>query len=104
MSGFFEKAIRPMLFRVDAERAHELGLKALKLGLVPRPKTDPEEEERIRHFFGLIPRFGLEFPNPLGIAAGFDKNAVVVNQLAELGFGFVEVGTVTLEHQPGNPK
>jgi len=104
MSGFFEKAIRPMLFRVDAERAHELGLKALKLGLVPRPKTDAEEEERIRNIFGPIRRFGLEFPIPLGIAAGFDKNAVVVNQLAELGFGFVEVGTVTLEHQPGNPK
>ena len=54
--------------------------------------------------FGEIERFGLKFANPLGIAAGFDKNGVVVNQLASLGFGFVEVGTVTYDPQPGNPK
>jgi dihydroorotate dehydrogenase len=51
-----------------------------------------------------LERFGLKFRNPLGIAAGFDKNGRVVNQLASLGFGFVEVGTVTFEPQPGNPK
>ena len=54
--------------------------------------------------FGKIERFGLKFSNPLGIAAGFDKNGVVVNQLAALGFGFVEAGTVTYEPQPGNTK
>ena len=53
---------------------------------------------------GPVRRFGLEFANPLGMAAGFDKNGVVVNQLAQLGFGFVEVGTVTYRPQPGNPK
>jgi dihydroorotate dehydrogenase len=51
-----------------------------------------------------VERFGLTFPNPLGMAAGFDKNGAVVDQLADLGFGFVEVGTVTLEPQPGNEK
>ena len=104
MARLFEKAIRPMLFRVDAERAHELGLKALSLCLVPRPNISADEMAQIRDTFGPIRRFGLDFPNPLGIAAGFDKNAIVVNQLAELGFGFVEVGTVTLEPQPGNLK
>jgi len=104
MAKLFEKAIRPMLFRVDAERAHVLGIKALLLGLVPRPAMAADEVARIREIFGPIRRFGLEFSNPLGIAAGFDKNAVVVNQLADLGFGFVEVGTVTFEPQSGNEK
>jgi dihydroorotate dehydrogenase len=99
MANFFEKVLRPILFRLDAERAHELGLKALELGLVgltakPEPDTDG---------VSTIKRFGLSFKNPLGIAAGFDKNGKVVNQLARLGFGFVEVGTVTLKPQPGNP-
>ena len=104
MPGLFEKALRPMLFRVDAERAHELGLKALSLGLVPRPNISADGANRIREIFGPIRRFGLEFSNPLGVAAGFDKNGVVVNQLADLGFGSVEVGTVTLQPQSGNPK
>ncbi len=87
-----------MMFGLDAERAHEIGNAALKLGLgnfgLPSDKAE----------FGEIDRFGLKFANPLGVAAGFDKNGVVVNQLASLGFGFVEVGTVTFEPQPGNPK
>ena len=104
MPKFFEKAIRPLLFRLDAERAHDLGIKALSLGLVPRPRIGDNEIARIKEVFGPIRRFGIEFSNPLGIAAGFDKNAVVVNPLADLGFGFVEVGTVTFEPQAGNPK
>ena len=104
MSRFFEKVIRPTLFQLEAERAHELGLKTLKLGLVKPAGLGPEEQARIKEIFGSIERFGLSFANPLGIAAGFDKNAVVVNQLAGLGFGFVEVGTVTLEPQSGNRK
>lgn len=86
------------MFGLDAERAHELGIEALKLGLVP---VGPNSDEPN---FGSIERFGLKFSNPLGIAAGFDKNGVVVNQLERLGFGFVEVGTVTFQPQPGNPK
>ena len=86
------------MFGLDAERAHELGIDALRLGLAA-PFASGEASQ-----FGEIERFGLKFSNPLGIAAGFDKNGVVVNQLASLGFGFVEVGTVTFDPQPGNPK
>ena len=99
--GFtWERMVRPVLFGLDAERAHEIGIEAMRMGLstmmAPPPHDDPK--------FGEIERFGLKFRNPLGIAAGFDKNGVVVNQLAALGFGFVEAGTVTYEPQPGNPK
>lgn len=98
MSKLWQKLIRPIVFGFDPERAHELGIEALKLGFGgPGSHGMPFE-------FGEIDRFGLKFANPLGLAAGFDKNGVVVNQLASLGFGFVEVGTVTYEPQPGNPK
>jgi dihydroorotate dehydrogenase len=96
--SFWEKIIRPLMFRLEAERAHEIGTKALKSGLAAPFYCDPDCG------FGEIERFGLKFANPLGLAAGFDKNGVVVNQLASLGFGFVEVGTVTLQPQKGNPK
>jgi dihydroorotate dehydrogenase len=98
MSKFYEKVIRPMLFSLSAETAHELGIEALKLGL--GAKVDASALPR----FGEIERFGLKFHNPLGIAAGFDKNGAVVNQLAALGFGFIEVGTVTHKPQKGNEK
>lgn len=90
--------MRPLMFRLDAERAHEIGIKALKTGLAAPFYCDND--------FGFveIERFGLKFANPLGVAAGFDKNGVVVNQLASLGFGFIEFGTVTLQPQQGNPK
>ncbi|KFN50074.1 quinone-dependent dihydroorotate dehydrogenase [Arenimonas composti] len=91
---------RPFLFGVDAERAHGLGLAALeaawRTGLNPllAPKPPP-----------LVTRaFGLEFPNPVGCAAGLDKNGAHVDALLGLGFGFVEVGTVTPKPQAGNPK
>jgi dihydroorotate dehydrogenase len=99
MSFLWEKIARPAMFTLDAERAHELGIKAMKMGLAsPYYVDDPS--------FGIPPieLFGLKFANPLGVAAGFDKNGVVVDQLASLGFSFVEVGTVTLRPQPGNPK
>ncbi|QQS32882.1 MAG: quinone-dependent dihydroorotate dehydrogenase [Acidobacteriota bacterium] len=98
MSGFWNKIVRPVMFALDAERAHELGMSALRNGLA-RPfyseEVFPELETEV---------FGLRFKNPLGIAAGFDKNGTVVEQLASLGFGFVEVGTVTLKPQPGNER
>ena len=99
MSKLWEKLIRPALFRLDAERAHELGIKAMELGLSSLFVSSNDETK-----ISEVLRFGLKFANPLGIAAGFDKNGLVVNQLASLGFGFVEVGTVTLEPQTGNPK
>jgi dihydroorotate dehydrogenase len=99
MTFLWGKLIRPLMFRLDAEPAHELGMKGLRSGLAAPFYADARS-------FGIGPvrRFGLEFPNPVGIAAGFDKNAVAVDQLASLGFGFVEVGTVTHRPQPGNPK
>ena len=104
MSKFFEKVIRPSLFKLDAEWAHELGIKALELGLARPKRLSVEEIAQTKQVFGSIRRFGVEFTNPLGIAAGFDKNGVVVNRLADLGFGFVEVGTVTYKPQLGNAK
>lgn len=98
MSKLWQKLIRPVMFGLDAERAHELGIEALKLGFGGSVSSGWADK------FGEIERFGLKFLNPLGIAAGFDKNGVVVNRLASLGFGFVEVGTATFEPQPGNPK
>lgn len=91
--------MRRAVFAIDAEKAHEFGMAALRRGLAsPFYVADAS--------FGMPPieLFDLKFANPLGIAAGFDKNGVVVDQLASLGFGFVEVGTVTLKPQPGNPK
>lgn len=91
--------LRPLLFRLPPEAAHRYGLWALKSGLVGgwnRPVDKPPR--------GLGRRvFGLEFANPVGLAAGFDKNAEVVEGAFRLGFGFVEVGTVTPRPQTGNP-
>ena len=91
---------RPFLFAFDAERAHGLGLASLEAayrsGLNPLiakpPKPLPTKA------------FGLTFPNPVGLAAGLDKNGAHIDALLALGFGFVEVGTVTPRPQPGNPK
>jgi dihydroorotate dehydrogenase len=99
MGFLWEKIARPAMFALEPEAAHELGMTALRSGLAAPYYSDPAS-------FGVAPvkLFGLEFPNPVGIAAGFDKNAVAIDQLAALGFGFVEIGTVTLRGQPGNPK
>jgi len=98
MAGVWDKFIRKLMFRLEAETAHDLGIAVLKSGVLGSggPPTYPE--------FGEIKRFGLDFANPIGIAAGFDKNGGAINGLAASGFGFVEVGTVTLAPQPGNPK
>ena len=89
----------PLIDRIDAERAHGLAVRALKLGLPlgsGRLQPDPPVLRQTA--------FGLTFVNPLGLAAGFDKNGEVVAPMLGLGFGFVEVGTVTPLPQPGNPK
>jgi dihydroorotate dehydrogenase len=88
----------PVLERMDAERAHGLAIKALKLGLVPGRGGGPDPTSLRQTVFGLT------FANPVGLAAGFDKNGEVVTPMLGLGFGFVEVGTVTPLPQPGNPK
>ena len=97
MAKLWENLIRPLMFGLDAERVHELGIEALKLGLSSVFSTSDVLSDPIE-------RFGLKFANPVGLAAGFDKNGVVVNQLASLGFGFIEIGTVTFEPQSGNSK
>lgn len=87
------------MFRLEAERAHEIGIKALGLGFASAFLSNVEAADSLE-----TKLFGMKFRSPLGIAAGFDKNGIAVNQLASLGFGFVEVGTVTYRPQPGNPK
>src|SRR5258707_13306954 len=81
---------------LDPETAHALALNALKITLLPRAAPD---DARL-----AVDAFGLTFPNPVGLAAGFDKNAEVADALFRLGFGFVEVGGVTPKPQPGNPR
>src|SRR5690242_21296570 len=81
---------------LDPEDAHALTVKALRLAPLPRPA---EDDPRLN-----VRAFGLNFSNPLGIAAGFDKNAEVPDALLRLGFGFVETGTVTPLPQAGNPR
>lgn len=101
--GFtWEKILRPVAFRLEPERAHDIGIDLLaKSNIFSRVLADrflnPGD-------WPPLERFGVRFSNPIGLAAGFDKNAVAVAQLAALGFGFVEIGTVTLNPQPGNPK
>jgi dihydroorotate dehydrogenase len=94
--GLYENVLRPALFQLDPEAAHELAMGFLRKGLLKaNPFADPKLEQTL---------FGVRFPNPLGLAAGFDKNAVALDHWHLLGFGFVEAGTVTLQAQPGNPK
>ncbi|MCS6909026.1 MAG: quinone-dependent dihydroorotate dehydrogenase [Anaerolineales bacterium] len=94
-------ALRPLLFRLDPERAHALTLAALRL---------PFADVVLRALFEVndprleVEAFGLRFRNRVGLAAGYDKNGVAVSGLAALGFGHIEVGTVTLLPQAGNPK
>ncbi|MBA2735848.1 MAG: quinone-dependent dihydroorotate dehydrogenase [Pyrinomonadaceae bacterium] len=100
----YEKIIRRALFQISPETAHEFSIESLKFGLSSKYAQDLIAERFNCENFGNIERFGLKFKNPLGIAAGFDKNGVIVNQLAALGFGFTEVGTLTFNPQKGNEK
>jgi len=91
--------LRPALFSLDPETAHDATLTTLNtahcLGLsrlIPQPAPDPRTV------------MGITFPNPVGLAAGLDKNGACINGLAALGFGFIEIGTVTPRPQPGNPR
>ena len=89
--------IRSLIFKLDPEIAHDLAIKALKFNLVIQNKIKNNKSIQTEIFGKII-------PNPIGIAAGFDKDAEVYNPLFKLGFGFVEVGTVTPLNQYGNPK
>lgn len=98
--SLYHLIVRPILFRLAPESAHEFALQALHRSAV---RACFRQTKRFDEF-GTLNRFGLEFPNPVGLAAGFDKNGTAAQALADLGFGFIEVGTVTNEPQPGNPK
>ena len=91
--------LRPFLFNLDPEAAHDLAIKSLKFNPLPRKMFEVEDEQMLN-----IELLGQNFPNPIGLAAGFDKSAEVYNSIIKLGFGFVEVGTVTPLKQFGNPK
>ena len=91
------KKIRPLIFKFSPEVAHSLAIKTLKSNLIPSSKAIDSEILKTK-------LFGKNIKNPIGVAAGFDKNAEVYNPLFNLGFGFVEVGTITPNPQYGNPK
>jgi dihydroorotate dehydrogenase len=100
----YRSLLRPLLFKLPPETAHEFALHALSLGLGSAALRRVAAGRTAAASFGELRRFGLSFSNPVGVAAGFDKNGLVAPQLAALGFGFVEVGTVTNLPQPGNPR
>ena len=91
--------LRSLIFKLDPETAHNLAIKSLKFNFVPNILDDDKDDPLFKA--GL---FNKDLDNPIGMAAGFDKNAEVYNSLFKLGFGFVEVGTVTPLKQYGNPK
>ncbi len=105
MDLLYEKILRPYFFTKDAETAHDYALNALRLldavpflpQIMERYHLRPRHSQRVR-------LFGLDFPNAVGLAAGFDKNALAWPAAGALGFGHVEIGTITLHEQPGNEK
>ena len=90
--------IRPFIFNLDPEKAHDLAIKSLKFNFLPSNLFSVQGEEILNTSL-----FGKEISNPIGLAAGFDKSAEVYNEIFKIGFGFVEVGTVTPKQQFGNP-
>src|SRR5881392_1409208 len=102
MKNLYERLVRPLLFSLDAETAHRFTIASLRRAShldfalrALRRFTPPSNPKTL---------FGLTFPNPIGLAAGLDKNGVALPAWAALGFGFIEIGTVTAKAQPGNPK
>lgn len=97
----YKSIIRPFLFRIDPEKAHHLTFSMLKnFGFLAKYFLEkPIEDKRLEREV-----FGLKFKNPVGLAAGLDKDAIAFMELSELGFGFIEIGTLTPKPQPGNDK
>ena len=98
----YRSLLRPLLFSLPPETAHELVLHSLSI--VPGVTKQLLGNRYKRSPFGELRRFGLKFANPVGLAAGFDKDGIALEALAALGFGFIEAGTVTFQAQPGNPR
>jgi dihydroorotate dehydrogenase len=101
----YKSLIRPLLFKLDPEKVHYLTTDALRTAFgLPFAKGISRSMFRVEDKRLERELFGLKFPNPVGLAAGFDKDAKLVDELAELGFGFIEIGTLTPKPQEGNPK
>src|SRR5213596_3241382 len=102
MKNGYELFVRPLLFSLDPETAHHVTMRLL--GRASRFDVALRPLRLFRPTSKPITLFGLNFPNPIGLAAGLDKNGVALPAWAALGFGFIEIGTVTAKAQPGNPK
>lgn len=101
----YKSIIRPILFKLDAEKVHHLAFKAIKiLFKLPLSKAYYRSNYMVEDKRLEKELFGLKFPNPVGLAAGFDKDAKLIDELSYMGFGFVEIGTLTPKPQEGNPK
>src|SRR3954454_13168972 len=102
MKNGYEQFVRPLLFSLDAETAHHLTIRLLRgashFDVALRALTSFQPSSKPKTVFGL------KFPNPIGLAAGLDKNGMALPAWAALGFGFIEIGTVTAKAQPGNPE
>ena len=101
----YKSLLRPLLFKLDPEKVHYLTTDALQtMFKLPLAKTISNSMFQVKSPKLERELFGLKFPNPVGLAAGFDKDAKLIDELAELGFGFIEIGTLTPKGQEGNPK
>jgi dihydroorotate dehydrogenase len=100
--SFYTRALRPALFALDAERAHDLTMAALRRPVVVNALRRSRDASLDRQLSQQV--FGLGFSSPLGLAAGLDKQGTAIAAWTALGFGFAEIGTVTPRPQPGNPK
>ncbi|MBL9206634.1 MAG: quinone-dependent dihydroorotate dehydrogenase [Opitutaceae bacterium] len=106
MDVFYERMLRPHLFKLESEKAHEVGLRAMEwMGAFAPARWVLEKINGLDDGrYAAVSLFGLKFPNRVGLAAGFDKNGTAWPAAAALGFGHVEIGTVTALAQPGNPR
>ena len=101
----YKKLLKPILFCIDPERVHKITFFLIKLIFkLPLVSTVTEKIFKIKNPILETEVFGIKFPNPVGLAAGFDKNAKLYNEFSSFGFGFIEIGTVTPNPQEGNPK
>lgn len=94
--GLYESFLRPLAFQIDPEKVHEMAMNAIEKGLIPGSQNPLQKDP--------VELFGVKFPNRLGLAAGFDKNALAIDHWHRFGFGYVEIGTVTWHAQPGNDR
>lgn len=101
----YKSLLRPLLFQIDPEKVHTLSYSAIRTAFqIPFSAKIADNVFCVNHPSLEREVFGLKFPNPVGLAAGFDKNAQLVDEFSHFGFGFIEIGTVTPRPQPGNDK